>query len=553
MRPRPLTERQRAAGALWELSRLLRLTSRRRSFPAAAYRRAVPALDLLPGPPGELPLGALTTVPRIGAGIAAVLTELAETGTIRRLDELRERLPPGEADLREVARLGDRQVAALADAGVRDLAGLAAAVTDGTLDQVAGFGPAKRRWLARRLAALDPAGGIPRWQAVPLARHVQRRVEAAAERCDVAGAVRRFDDMVPGVELVAAAHPPEPAVEAFATSALFGSVAVGPGRAAGLDHGGTTATLTVVPPGKYGTALVEATGSRAHLAALGPLPDRPDEADVYAGLGLPSLPPEIRQGTGEVPAARAGTLPALVTAADLRGDLHLHTELSRDGHQSLDQLCDAAVARGYEYVAITDHAENLRVSGVGRDRMLAQRRAIERLRAGYPTLRILHGAELNIGPDGGLDYDAEFLAGYDWTVASVHSHFDADRDAQTRRLVAAIRHPAVTCIGHLTGRRLGHRPGIEFDPRTVLGEAAAARVALEVNGHADRLDLPAGLVRQALDAGAVLALNSDAHRLRELDNVANASLVARKGWATAEEVVNAWPVDRFLAWLRDGR
>ncbi len=517
-----------------------------------AYGRAIPALDLLPGPSQELPLDDLTAVPGIGAGIASILTELATTGRVAVLDELRERLPAAAAELRDAARLTDRQAAALAGAGITDIPGLRSAVADGSLDDVAGFGPAKRRWLARRLAALDPAAGLPLGRALPLARALRRRVAAGAERCDVAGGVRRFDDVVRGVELAAAADPAAPAVEAFATSALLARSSTGEDRAEGVGHDSAPASLRVAPPARYGTLLVEATGSDAHLGELGALPDLPTEDGVYAALGLGAIPPEVRHGTGEIAAARAGGFPSLVTADELRGDLHLHTDLSRDGRQTLEELCDAAVARRYEYVAITDHAENLRVSGVGRDRMLAQRRQILELRARYPTLEILHGAELNIGPDGGLDYDDDFLAGYDWTVASVHSHFDLDAAAQTRRLVAAIRHPAVTCIGHLTGRRLGHRPGIELDAATVFGEAAAAGVALEINGHVDRLDLPASKVRQALDAGAVLALNSDAHRIRELDNVANAALVARKGWATAAQVVNAWPADRFKAWLGRG-
>ncbi len=536
---------------LWELSRLLRLTSRRRSFSADAYRRAIPALDVLPGPSGELPLDQLTSVPGIGAGIAALLTELARTGTVALLEELRVRLPPAAAELRDVARLTDRQVAALAGAGIADVAGLTAAVADGSLDHVPEFGPAKRAWLRRRLAAVD-TGGVPLGRAMPPARTLQRRVAAASDRCDIAGGVRRFDDVVPGVALAAAAEPAGPALEAFATSALLRNAAVGADRAEGVSHAGVPATLRVAPPSRYGTALVAATGDERHLAALGPLPEAATEAELYGELDLPLVPPEVRQGTGEVAAARAGRLPELVTPADLRGDLHVHSDLSRDGHQTLEELCDAAVARGYEYLAVTDHAENLRVSGASRERMLSQRRQVAELRVRYPSLSILHGAELNIGANGGLDYDAEFLAGYDWTVASVHSHFDLDRQAQTRRLVAAIRHPAVTCLGHLTGRRLGYRPGIDFDAATVFGEAAAAGVALEVNGHVDRLDLPAGLVGRALEAGAVLALNSDAHRLRELDNVANATLVARKGWATAEQVVNAWPVERLRAWLSRG-
>ncbi len=478
-----------------------------------------------------------------------MIGEWLDTGAIGSLETLRARWPPGAVKLRSATRLSERQVAALAEAGIEDLAALRAAASDGSLDAVPGFGPARSSWLRGRLAARDTGNGWPIGRARPEADALCRRVARDADRVVVAGALRRFEDRVPGIALVAAVPQPAGAVESFATSALLRSAATAPGRAEGVTHEGIPAALASVTPERFGTALVEATGSSRHLDQLGPLPASADEDLVYADLGLPTIAPELRQGTGEVEAARTGRLPALVTPDDLRGDLHLHSDLSGDGRMTITDICEGAVQRGYEYVAITDHAEDLRISGVDRDQMLAQRARIAALRSAYPALTILHGAELNIGPEGDVDYDPDFLAGYDWTVASVHSHFDLDRASQTRRLVTAMRNPAVSCIGHLTGRRLGHRPGISFEPETVFAAAASTRTALEVNGHMDRLDLPAAHIRAALQAGAVLALNSDAHRLPELDNVANAALVARKGWAAAGQVVNTWPVRRLLAWL----
>ncbi len=516
----------------------MRLTSRSRSFAARAYREAVWSLDALPGERGEFPTEGLTDVPGIGESIATLIREFAASGRLALLDELRERVPAGVADLREVARLTERQAGQLAAAGIDGLGGLRRAVADGSIESVAGFGPAKRAWLARRLdAAAEP--GVP----LPVAQPVAVRL-AAHTGAAVAGGVRRFADMVPAVVL--AGDPP--AAERLWTSAAVQPVMRTSGEVAVRTHHGIPVRLHQAPTSRLGTALVEATGPPEHVAALrrvagGALPDAPVEAGVYGALGLPLPPPELRDG---MPAAG---LPDVVEVADLRGDLHLHTDLSRDGRMGLVELLGAAVRRGYHYVAVTDHAENLSVSGVSRERMLAQRRLVASLRADFPSLTVLHGAELNIGPDGSLDYDPEFLAGYDWAVASIHSHFDLDRQAQTARLLTAIRNPAVPCIGHLTGRRLGHRPGIDVDLGAVFAAAAAAGTALEVNGHMDRLDLPAAEVARALDAGCLLALNSDAHRIRELDNVANATMVARIGRARAGQVVNAWPADRFLGWL----
>jgi DNA polymerase (family 10) len=277
------------------------------------------------------------------------------------------------------------------------------------------------------------------------------------------------------------------------------------------------------------------------------------EEQVYAALGLPWIPTEIREDTGEIEAALAGELPDLVADQHLRGDLHVHTSLSGDGKESLEKMLAACAARGYGFVAITDHGEDLAINGATRQQLLAQRRRIAKVQEQYPDMTILQGAELNIGPDGTVDYDPEFLGGLDFGVASVHSAFNLDRATQTARVIAAMHNPAVNVIGHLTGRRIGHRPGIDLDIDAVLAAAEETGCALEINGHLDRLDAPADVLRHARDRDVVFTISSDGHDTRELANVANAVRNARRGWVEKKRVVNTWTAKQFLKWVKEKR
>jgi DNA polymerase (family 10) len=226
----------------------------------------------------------------------------------------------------------------------------------------------------------------------------------------------------------------------------------------------------------------------------------------------------------------------------------VHSTWSGDGRSTLDEMVAAAVERGLEYIAITEHGEDLTINGLSREEVQAEAAEIDRLRSAYPGLVILHGAELNIGPEGELDYDDEFLAGFDWCVASVHSHFDLPAEAQTGRLLAAIAHPAVSVIGHPTGRMIGRRPGIEFDLDAVLGAAAETGTAFEINCHLDRLDLPADLLRRAVEyPGVLFTISTDSHHIREYDHLQWGVANARRGWVPKERVVNTWPVEQFVA------
>ncbi len=277
------------------------------------------------------------------------------------------------------------------------------------------------------------------------------------------------------------------------------------------------------------------------------------EEEVYAALDLAWITPEMREDLGEIQQAEAGTLPDLVEVSDLKGDLHVHSDWSGDGRASLEEMVAAAAARGHEYLAITDHAENLTINGISRAGMLAQREELRALQERYPQTALLHGAELNIGVDGALDYDADFLAGYDWTVASVHSHFRRPVAEQTARVVAALRHPAVTAIGHLAGRRIGKRPGIDLDLDRVLDVAVETGTAIEINANLDRLDAAAEVIREGAARGVTFVISTDAHSVREYDYLAYGVRQARRGGLDRRQIANTRDRASFLAWVAEIR
>jgi DNA polymerase (family 10) len=278
------------------------------------------------------------------------------------------------------------------------------------------------------------------------------------------------------------------------------------------------------------------------------------EEAIYAALGLPWIHPVLREDAGEIELAERGELPRFIDPASVRGDFHVHTDLSGDGRSSLGEVVAAARLRGYRVLAITDHAERLPVSGVGRQALLEQRRRIAALRADIgDDLCLLHGVELNIGADGELDYDLEFRRLFDFCLASVHDHFDLDRAKQTGRVVAAMRDPTVAMIGHLSARRIGGRPPIDLDLNAVFDAAEATETALEVNGGLPRLDVSVDVMRRARGRDISFVMTSDAHRDRELDRMRYACLHAHKAWLEPEHIVNTWDTGRLLDWTKKKR
>ena len=549
------------AAALTEIATLLRL-QRSDRFRVRAYRDAGLLVAGLP-----VDLAALAPEQRrrlrgVGRAVARVVEQVLAEGRSDLLEELRASEPPGVGVLLQVQGVSPRIGRTLAAAGVDGIPALARLAHRGELADVAGVGPTTAEVIVEGLRRLDLAGAgrlvlrRARLDAEVLAAALLEADPHVAEVA-VAGDVRRGVAQPDGIDLVATSADPPGTLDAAAS--LDATVAVldrGADHVAVLTTGGRLATVHATAPAAVGTTLVVATGPADHVAALRarglPAAAR-DEAAAYTAAGLHPVPPTWRDRPGILDRAAAGPLPRPVQLRDLRGDAHVHSRWSGDGHEELATLADAAVARGYEWVAVTDHAEDLRIAGMSRAELAERDQAIAAVNAARDDVVLLRGLELNIGVDGGLDYDDDLLGGMELTVASVHSAFRLGQAAQTERILAAVAHPAVDVIGHPTGRMLGVRPGYRIDLAAIAEAAAATGTALEVNGSPRRLDLDAELVAVALEAGALLAVSSDAHRVGgpgqgELDYVVEGILTAQRGGATADRVITTWPLERVRAW-----
>jgi DNA polymerase (family 10) len=391
-----------------------------------------------------------------------------------------------------------------------------------------------------------------------------------AEPC---GSLRRFSETIGDVDIVVVARAAQPVMQALISMPSVDRVlGQGEAKTSVVTHRGTQVDLRVVAPHQLGAALLYFTGSKGHNIKLrqralargltlneyalseiegGKVVASETETEIYAALGLPFIPPVLREDAGEIEAAEAGTLPARI--GPLIGDFHVHTSTSGDAQSTLDEMIIAAKARGLRVLALTEHAEGTR-AGVGREALLAQRERIQALQGQLgDSLRLLHGIELNIGPAGELDYDLPFRQLFDWCLASVHDHFELDQAAQTRRVVTAMQDPTVRMIGHLSARMIGGRPPIDLDPEAILAAAEATGTALEVNGALPRLDLSVDWLRRARSRDVTFVLTSDAHDTGELERVRFATLNAERAWVDPARVANAWPVERLLAWVGAGK
>ncbi|MFP4150219.1 MAG: DNA polymerase/3'-5' exonuclease PolX [Nitriliruptoraceae bacterium] len=577
------------AGLLAELAVLTELDEGSpNAFRVRAYQDAERAVRGLGQPVDELSATELAKIKGIGKSIAGRIREYVDTGRIGRLEELREAHPPSKLELRRIPGLGPKTIAQLdRELEIRSVDALLAGLDDGSVAGLKGMGAQTIENLRAGIEALGLSSKdqrVPIATALPLAERIVaalRQVEGV-EDAAYAGSLRRFREDIGDVDVLVATDDPAPVHRAFLDlEQADRTIAAGDTKTSVITRDGVQVDLRTVPPASFGSALLYFTGSKAHnirlrqraqergwtlneyaLAVDGPLAPTPraiaagevevvaarGEDDIYAALGLTLVPAELREDDGEVELAAAGALPDLVGVEDLRGDLHDHTDLSGDGRDPLEVLVSAAAERGLEYLAITDHAENLTINGVSREDMLAQREAVRALEQRRGDIALLHGAELNIGADGGLDYDEAFLAGFDWLVASVHSHFRLPVEEQTERVLAAIRHPSVSAIGHLTGRLLGRRPGIELDLERVLDAAAETGTAIEINAALSRLDAAVPVIREGARRGCTFVISTDAHAASELDRARFGAAQARRAGLARDRVANTWSRERFLTW-----
>ena len=547
------------------------------SFKVRAYENAISGIRAHGGDITGMSKSELTGIKGIGSSTADKILQFVATGSIDKLDRLREAYPPDVARLAKIPGIGPKTLALMRrELGIENLDQLRRAIEDERLRALPGLGKTSEEKIGRaieRLGLLGDERRTPIAEAMPLAaRLVSELAEldgvTAVQHC---GSLRRHAETVGDIDITVAGTDPLP-VMAFVAEHRMAAGVIGHGatKTSILTRDGLQIDVRVVEPDQFGAAILYFTGSKAHNIALrqraidrgwllneyglfdaetDAVIARSTEEEIYQALDLAFVPPEVRENTGEIEAAAGRRLPTFVGLDDIEGDLHYHTDLSGDGESSLAEMVAAAADCGYSYVAITDHGEDLAINGSSREEMLANRDAIRAIQEQYPDLRILFGCELNIGPDGSLDYDEDFRREFEWTVASVHSHFDLTAEEQTVRLIKAISDPTVNVIGHLSGRYIGRRPGIEFDVDAVLEALRIADVGLEVNGALERLDAESDVVRQAVRAGVRLVVSTDSHHTSELVRMRYGVRQARRGWATAADVANTMPTDEFLAWV----
>jgi DNA polymerase (family 10) len=545
------------------------------SFRTRAYERAVDGVRLFPGDVSTLGVPELRAIDGVGDSTAKKIREFVDTGHIQVLDELSAKYPDRFVAILQVPGVGPRTAITLRDElGVESVDQLREAVAAQQLRELPGFGAKTEEKIGKAIDRLGLAGKdrrLPIGKALRVAEAIVDRLASidgvtAVRYC---GSLRRFRDTIADIDVLVVAEKPDPIVEAFvADRSVRETLGAGAGGAS-VTTDDMQIDLRVVPLDQFGSASLYFTGSKAHNIALRQRAiDRgwllneyglmdgdtvvasATEEEIYRALDLDFISPELREDVGEIEAAAEGSLPDLVRIEDIRGDLHVHSTWSGDGRSSLEDMIGAAAARGLEYIAITEHGEDLSINGLSKETVIEERVQIEELRARYPDLVILHGAELNIGRDGDVDYDPEFLAEFDWCVASVHSHFDLPPARQTDRVIKAVANPAINVIGHLTGRRIGRRPGIEIDFDAVLDAVADTGTALEINSHIDRLDVPADLLMRARHRDdVVFTISTDAHDTTEFANIEWGVSNSRRGWVERSRVVNTLPRRDFLSWL----
>lgn len=542
-------------------------------FRIRAYRTAARTIGTLGTPVDELVRHdghRLAELPGIGEDLAGKIVEICRTGRLALETELAKQTPASLVALLRIPGIGPKRAQAIfTTLGVRTLAQLQKAAKAGRLSALPGFGPATERAILQGLE--EDTAHRARMPIATAEAYIRPLVAALAaapgiERIDVAGSFRRRADTVGDVDLLVASAAPAPIARRFLGYRDVRRVlARGDTRCSVVLKNGLQVDLRIVPAASYGAALHYFTGSKAHNIAVRTLGirkglkineygvfrgDRPiagrEEAEVYAAIGLPWIPPELREMRGELEAARAGRLPALVELDNIRGDLQMHTTAT-DGRSTLAEMARAAADRGYAYIAITDHTQAVRVAGgLTRAGFRAQFRAIDALQQRLPRLRILKGAEVDILADGTLDLDEATLQDLDVVVAAIHSRFTMPRAAMTKRIVRALRHPRVHILGHPTGRLLGRREPYAIDLPAVVQAAKDHGVMLDINAQPERLDLNGAQAALAREAGVPLVISTDAHAAAELDWMRFGVDQARRAWCEARDIANTLPLSALL-------
>ncbi|MBI5841091.1 MAG: DNA polymerase/3'-5' exonuclease PolX [Chloroflexi bacterium] len=547
-------------------------------YKTLAYRKASESLMSLGREASEYwKEGKLEEIPGVGKAISEKIDELLNTGKLEFLEKLKKEVPPSLADWLQVPGLGPKKIAFIwKTLGITTLAELETAAKNEKLRGLPGMGAKSEAAIIEGIASLARRSGrIPLGRAYPLAREIigqLKKVKGVVE-AEPAGSLRRMRSTVGDLDILVAAKDSSAVMEAFVNlrgvSRVLGK---GEMKASIEFTDGVRAQVWVHPPEKFGTALQYATGSKDHNVQLRQLAlDKglslsehsltktsgkgeilcATEEQVYKTLGLPWVPPELREDRGEVQAARANKLPKLIELKDIKADLQVHSTWS-DGKLSMLEMAQAAAKRGIKVIAFTDHSVSLGVTGgLSMDAHKKQAAEIKKIQKQLgDSILVLHASEVEIKADGTLDYPDEFLAGLDLVLASMHSSLRQPREKVTQRVINAIRNPHVDIIGHPTGRLIPDREGADLDMDAILNAAAESGVALEINAHPSRLDLDDVYARRAKDMGIPISINTDAHSEGDFDMLFYGVATARRAWLTKNDVINCWPTDKLLKWLK---
>lgn len=553
------------AAAMNEIAELLELKGES-TFRIRAYENAARTLGNLPEDIRTVSEeGRLRDIKGVGEALALKITELLETGHLKYLDALRAEFPAGVRTLMTVPGVGPSLARRVyAELGIDSLDGLRHAARDGTLATLPGLGEKSAENVLRALGRVKKRENrISIGRAIPLVEEFMAALAPSASIHELTpgGSVRRWSPTVGDVDLLATSGEPDAAMDAFVSLPTVAQVlGQGPTKSSIITDGGLQVDLRIVPEGEYGSLLQHFTGSKQHnielreyaLArglslneygitdqATGNVRHFADEVSFYHALGLEWMPPELREGTGEIEAARTHRLPRLITVEDIRGDLHVHSTWS-DGTASIEEMAVAARDLGYEYIALTDHSAGIGVAnGLSIERLQEQIALVGRLNDELEGITVLTGTEMEIKRNGDLDFPDEILAQLDWVIASIHSGFNQSQEQITARVVRAIQNPNVDCIAHPTGRLVGKREPYAVDLEAVFRAAAETGTVLEINSAPERLDLVDAHARRAIDLGVTLVVNTDAHAPVHFTNIRFGVAMARRGWAQSSDVLNS--------------
>ena len=532
--------------------------------------------------------GGLTDIPGIGKTLEEKIQEILETGKLEFYEKLIQQIPPTLVDVMRVNGVGPKKAAMFwKELGVTDLASLEIAAREGKIRNLPKMGAKSEANIIEGIEALAKRGDkrTPLGQAYPAAQRLLDTLLMLPQvvKGAIGGSIRRGRPTIGDVDLLVAVNSMEDApaiMDAFVNADTVARIlGHGPTKSSVELHIGMQVDLRVLEKERWGTALVYFTGSKQHnirlrerAVARGLTLNEHDfrpidkdgnviegaepvlcatEEEVYAQIGLPWIPPEIREDSGELEAAEAAALPNLITLRDIQADLHMHTTWS-DGHASVREMAEAALARGRKYIVITDHSKGATIAnGLSIERLLAQHEEVRRVDAEMNgRIRVFHGTEMEINADGSLDFPDEVLEKLDFVIASLHVSLRQPREQITRRILNAIENPHVDLIGHPRGQLIPDRDPADLDMDAVFAAAARSGIALEINANPMRLDLEAAAARRAVEMGIKIAIDTDAHHIEELDLMHYGITTARKGWVEAKSVLNTMPLEDFLAWTK---